>query len=57
VPETEDQKNALRKAIFYWFVSLAVSRGLNDPEKIAQMTEFSTTGASIASNQQDCVME
>jgi len=54
---TTGSKNALRKAIFYWFVGVAVLPVLNDPEKIAQMTEFSTTGASIASNQRDCVME
>jgi hypothetical protein len=57
VPETEDQKNALRKAIFYWFVGVAVLPVLNDPEKIAQMTEFTTASASIVSNQRDCIVE
>ena len=49
MPETEDQKNALGKqsSIGLGFAALPA---LNDSEKIAQMTEFITIGASIVSN-------
>jgi hypothetical protein len=52
-----NRKNALWKAIFYWFTSFAVFSALNNSEKIAEMTEFTTAGASIVRNRRDWVVE